>query len=404
MPPKGRKGQTKRGASARGGRTAAIKKQDAVVAEEHPVVEKESNGTNKDEDEDDDDNAAVEIEDIAQKYWLNGHPKWSETVVASILDTHIVGSKFARSTLQGLERLQYFEQYLWPHYKPSSMSDGTLVTILLMLNEKHIQGLSKSTWAFINKGPNANGATFGSLFDDIIAISLRNIEIKDDPTVRSLVAQFLVMCFSSLETASVRDACMPLTSLLVWSHIDDSRRLVDEMFERTPQLHKLWKHLSKKCMAGNKKNTAPEEAARYQRDRDYLPALIRDFVECVLNRGSNGAMLAYCVKFLELLIDLESQLPTRRYVNLLLVDYQVVSLCEQSLWYSRNGDDDTGDDVFVHLVDQLRDRVHFQVRDVTGEAVSEEKAKEMHYQIVQALQLVAFKEFADTLEPLALSS
>ncbi|KAJ2088023.1 hypothetical protein IW138_004531 [Coemansia sp. RSA 986] len=388
-------------------RSAAVPANSVVTKEEkNDSVEYASSKPAKKDQEDgqgsDADDDAAGIEALAKKYWLNDHPKWSEAAVANILDKHIIGSKYARSTLQALERLQYFELCLWPHYKPSSMTDATLISILMMLNEKHTQGLSRAVWTFISEGSKDKGATFANLFDDVVAFSMKAMETGEDPVVRSLVAQFLVACFSSLETPTVRDACMPLTSLLLWHHIDDSRRLVDAMFERTPQLQRLWKHLSKKCTAGKK--TTAEEAGRNQRDRDYLPSLIRDFVNCVLIEDNNEGMLAYCVKFLELLIDLESQLPTRRYVNLLLVDYQVVSLCEQASWYSKTRNSDTKDDIFTQLVDQLRDKVYFQVRDVTGEAVSEEEAREMHYQLVQDLQLVAFKEFTDTLEPLALSS
>lgn len=40
--------------------------------------------------------------------------------------------------------------------------------------------------------------------------------------------------------------------------------------------------------------------------------------------------VAYCERFLEFLIDLEAQLPTRRYFNTLLDDHQVLVLCKLS--------------------------------------------------------------------------
>ncbi|KAJ2661504.1 hypothetical protein IWW48_002371 [Coemansia sp. RSA 1200] len=435
MPPRTRRGgQAKRAGSNRTGRSVGGKKSNAVPA--HSVVTNDTDGrveyssskpakdgeqTNGGDKNDDDSGLTNKgIEAIAKRYWLSDHPDWSEATVTTILEKHIVGNGYSRTTLQTLERLQYFELYLWPNYKSDSSTDVPLISILLMLNEKYIQGLSGAAWAFIaEKSSQGKGVGFAKLFDDVVAFSTRSVQaVQSDakePSIlaRSLVVQFLISCFSSLETPVVREACMPLTSLLLWHHIDDSKKAVDAMFGRTPQLQKLWKHMSKKCVAGKK--TTQEEAARNQRDRDYLPMLVRDFVNGVLRENGSNGTLDYCIKFLEFLIDLDSQLPTRRYVNLLLVDYQVVGLCERSPWYqTKNKDSDndkkegfstnTGRGVFTRLVDQLRDRVYFQVRDVTGEAVSEAEAKETHYRIVQELQLVAFREFADTLEPLALSS
>ncbi|KAJ2505859.1 hypothetical protein IWW47_001857, partial [Coemansia sp. RSA 2052] len=105
--------------------------------------------------------------------------------------------------------------------------------------------------------------------------------------------------------------------------------------------------------------------------------------------------------FVELLVDLESQLATRRYVNLLLIDHQVLELCEASAWHGQQ-DDMAG--TFRSLVALLRERLHFQVSDVSGLALTEAEAKDRHYARVTALQATAFCEFPAQLEALALAS
>jgi intron-binding protein aquarius len=42
----------------------------------------------------------------------------------------------------------------------------------------------------------------------------------------------------------------------------------------------------------------------------------------------NSEVLAYVERCLEFLIDLEAQLPTRRYFNKLLEDHQILTLCK----------------------------------------------------------------------------
>ena len=43
---------------------------------------------------------------------------------------------------------------------------------------------------------------------------------------------------------------------------------------------------------------------------------------------ARGGHASYCDRFVELLIDLESQLPTRRYFNTLVDDHHVVVACQ----------------------------------------------------------------------------
>ncbi|KAI9505905.1 P-loop containing nucleoside triphosphate hydrolase protein, partial [Coemansia spiralis] len=291
------------------------------------------------------------------------------------------------STLQTLERLQYLEQYLWPHYK-SEPSEAVLASILLVLNEKYRKGLLR-LWAFVG-----DQGSFSQFFDDAIRLMQRAMantgirfgEQTIDPwSARSLVAQFLIACFNSLENQIVRDSCMALVSILIWHHIEGERLRTVE-FERTPQLHKLFKHLTKKCKSG-------DAASVHQRNRDFLPQVVSDFANSLFDPDSP---LFYCLKCLEFLVDLESQLPTRRYVHLVVVDFHLVQLCEKSRW--------AGTKEFDRMVGRLRHVVYFQVRNVTGQAMSDSEAKEHHYEKLIDLQLVVFKHFPEELEALVLSS
>ncbi|KAJ2060129.1 hypothetical protein GGH13_006829 [Coemansia sp. S155-1] len=364
MPPKSSSGRGRRG---RGGKAA-----------QQPRATAGANSTEMDE-----------IEVLANKLWLGDKGvNWSDESVADIMRTHIVGKQYARSSLQTLERLQYFELYLWTNYLSTDdalVSDAHVMSILLMANEKYQQGVITSMWVAME------GEAFGRLFDRVVCMTRSilstgtDIGFVDALSARSVVVQFLIACFGSLETENVRTACMALTSLALWEHIDDTRVLVEAEFERMPQLRKFAKHLKKKPSANG----------------DLLPALLRDFIAMLFAGDSRSECLAYCTKFIELLVDLESQLATRRYVNLLLVDYQILDLCQVSEWY---GNDLLVAKRFRDMVAMLRGRVYFQVNDVSGLPMTEAEAKDRHYRRVAELQIMAFRVFPKELEALALSS
>ncbi|KAJ2259755.1 hypothetical protein GGI01_003439 [Coemansia sp. RSA 376] len=367
MPPKSSSGRGGRGQRGRGGKAA-----------QQPRATAGANSTEMDE-----------IEVLANKLWLGDKGvNWSDESVADIMRTHIVGKQYARSSLQTLERLQYFELYLWANYLSTDdtlVSDAHVMSILLMANEKYQQGVITSMWGAME------GEAFGRLFDRVVCMTRSilstgtDIGFVDALSARSVVVQFLIACFGSLETENVRTACMALTSLALWEHIDDTRVLVEAEFERMPQLRKFAKHLKKKPSANG----------------DLLPALLRDFIAMLFAGDSRSECLAYCTKFIELLVDLESQLATRRYVNLLLVDYQILDLCQVSEWY-RN--DLLVAKRFRDMVAMLRGRVYFQVNDVSGLPMTEAEAKDRHYRRVAELQIMAFRVFPKELEALALSS
>ncbi|KAJ2354635.1 hypothetical protein GGF43_003148, partial [Coemansia sp. RSA 2618] len=148
------------------------------------------------------------------------------------------------------------------------------------------------------------------------------------------------------------------------------------------QLRRFWKHESKKWTAG--KRVTEAQAERNRRDRDFIPELIRDLLRSASEHS------AFAAKTLELLIDLESQLATRRYVNLLLADWQLVDLCVQ---YGCDAE----------LTRRLGDAVRFQVSDVSGQALSGQESQDRHYQRLVELQLAAFREFPEELDALVVS-
>lgn len=109
--------------------------------------------------------------------------------------------------------------------------------------------------------------------------------------------------------------------------------------------------------------------------------------------------LTYCERFLEFLTDLESQLPTRRYVNTLIQDLNLLALIRVSPVFN---DEKNGllRDLFV----LLRHFVHFSIDDNTGSQYTQAQADEQHYGVLSRLQRTALKHFKSQLTILALSN
>ncbi|KAJ2783583.1 hypothetical protein H4R18_001636 [Coemansia javaensis] len=308
--------------------------------------------------------------------------EWSVDAVRRVLAERIVGSGYARASVQALERAQYLERYLWPHFGGAGAEDAVVVSVLLMVNEKLQQRLP--AWAVVA----SDAARFAQLFGAASALMARAmdgaaVDGVDPISARVIVTQFLVGCFGSLETAAVREAAMPLASLAIWHHVG-AGALVERELQRVPQLRKLWRRTARRCQAPSA-------------ERDFVPALVRDLARCQFALADSAGARAYAAKALELLLDLMAQLPTRRYVALLLEDAHLVALCRRSAWFRDCRR-------FRDLVGRLRASVRAQVAHVTGRPLSDADARDAHHRALAALQLAAFRLFPRALEDVAVSS
>ena len=113
----------------------------------------------------------------------------------------------------------------------------------------------------------------------------------------------------------------------------------------------------------------------------------------------SAEILVYCERFVELLVDLDSQLPTRRYVNLLLKDLHVLTAIKLSPLYANS------EDGLIQDMHRLLDHfVYFSIDDLTGLQLSREDVRRIHNAQLSKLQRIAFTEFKDKLLILALAN
>lgn len=109
--------------------------------------------------------------------------------------------------------------------------------------------------------------------------------------------------------------------------------------------------------------------------------------------------MSYCERFLEFLTDIESQLPTRRYVNALLQDLNLLALIRLCPMFNSQ-ENGLLRDLFV----LLRHFIHFPIDDNTGAQYPRAQSYEKHYDTLARLQRTALKHFKSKLAILALSN
>ena len=225
--------------------------------------------------------------------------------------------------------------------------------------------------------------------------------------IRTHLLTFLLSAFQSLDNGLVRKECAPLVSISIWHNLaSDSAR--EHKFEEHGQLRKAWRAAARRYEAADE-----ETKARLRFERAWLYTLLIDFVGRLF-KGSSGSSaqaktvvsadtglenLIYCERFLEFLTDLESQLPTRRYVNTLIQDLNLLALVRISPMFNvqANG---LLRDLFV----LIRHFVHFPIDDNTGTQYSRAQTNERHYERLARLQRTALKHFKSKLTILALSN
>ncbi|CAI5536300.1 unnamed protein product [Closterium sp. Naga37s-1] len=231
---------------------------------------------------------------------------------------------------------------------------------------------------------------------------------------------FIIHCFQSLENPLVRACVLPLVSLPLWHALSPARR--ERELHPHAHLLALWARLLKRdaknrharmlaVAEGGEKRAEAEAAERKERRGvRFLPGLILEFFAVsvldevvekgpdyeddqsesagvLLERAVDQPRLLFCERFLELLIDLLSQLPTRRFFRPVVDDMAVAARCRLSRLYRH-----PRGRLFVQLVDLLRFYARFQMDDHAGRQLDEEEVDREHCARVSALQLFLFNK------------
>jgi intron-binding protein aquarius len=162
-------------------------------------------------------------------------------------------------------------------------------------------------------------------------------------------------------------------------------------------LRKAWKAAARRFDAGD-----DALQARLRFERSWIYTLLLDFLDRLYNSNTRVEIrenMAYCERFMELLTDLQSQLPTRRYVNALLQDLNMLPAIRLSPMYT---DEDNG--LFRDLFSLLSHFTNFPIEDQTGRQLSKLEYDQQHYDVLAKLQRTGYAAFEDKLQLMALAN
>eukprot|EP00879_Flechtneria_rotunda_P011994 GHRR01012527.1.p1 GENE.GHRR01012527.1~~GHRR01012527.1.p1 ORF type:complete len:1484 (+),score=529.45 GHRR01012527.1:151-4602(+) len=441
--------------------------------------------------------AGDKLTQLATKHWskaalsLLNPPAFSPAVVEQIYMQELGGDRNKPPLLKRvmlLEVSQYLEGYLWPNFDPATSTNGHVMSIIIMVNEKFREGVPAWT-AFQTRKD-----VFPAFFARVLA--LRSDEACASLSQHEVTAYllFIINAFQSLENEMVRAQVLKLVSLPIWHGLSPGRLQLE--LAAQPALAKRWRALLKKeakaakvaAAAAAKQQPAADTAASGaaaaadggngkpgiqlelpRAEAVFLPGMLQHFLQCLQradaqlseqqqqttaaaaagvghaggdidasdddengtvaaangqiiadaaaavngfsrhrnqpDAAANGAsvrvakqLLLHLERFVEFLIDLLSQLPTRRFVHALVEDQQLLVKAKRSLLYRAEQGH-----LFQQLLDLLAFYCDFPLNDHTGEQLTEDQVVATHYDKVCQLQRLLFKHWPQ-LQDLALAN
>ncbi|CAB1331070.1 unnamed protein product [Coregonus sp. 'balchen'] len=311
-------------------------------------------------------------------------------VLEDVYEKEILKSKFAIRKIMLLEFSQYLENYLWVNYNPEVPSNAYLMSICCIVNEKFRENVP--AWEVFKKEPTHFPYFFKCVMEAVLAGEEAGLTLKE----QTVLLVFLDHCFNSLEVDLIREQVQQLISLPMWMCLLPSR--LQHELKKVPKLQKFWNLIKKNF--DKLEDKASEQA---KMERTFLSALIKKFLGVLMSISPAGPVpmekVHYCERFIELMIDLEALLPTRRWFNTVLDDSHLVVSCHLSILMQREKEGH----LFCQLLDMLKFYTGFEINDQTGNALTEKEMTTLHYDRITSLQRAAFAHFPE-LQDFALSN
>ncbi|KAI3874183.1 hypothetical protein MKW92_053577 [Papaver armeniacum] len=290
-----------------------------------------------------------------------------------------------------LEVSQYLENYLWPNFDSETASFEHVMSMILMINEKFRENVA--AWVCLSD----KRYLFKSFLERVLRLKEQGRALTIAEKTNYLV--FMINVFQSLEDDIVSQTVLKLAGLRVWNCLSLGR-LKMEMFHN-PELHN---------KLGKMKKKESKLEVRFVKN------LIEEFLEILdsqvfslkqsdhedsqlggIEHVDSGCVL-YCERFIEFLIDLLSQLGTRRFLRAVVADVAVIPKCHLSALYNH-----PEGRLFAQLVDMLQFYERFEINDHTETQLSDDDVLLAHYSRIQAFQLSVF-ETVPKLKELALAN
>lgn len=148
------------------------------------------------------------------------------------------------------------------------------------------------------------------------------------------------------------------------------------------------------------------------KESSFIPNLIKlylKYIDQVSAEANESVVIAFIETFLEFLIDLLSQLPTRRFLRTLLDDLNIITSTKLSYYYkssvsAEKNESASSSSLIVHLTEILDKYMNFPFHDQTGKAALPQEITTRYYSRVHQLQQIAYNHYFEELKDLVFSS
>ncbi|KAG3119816.1 RNA helicase aquarius [Phytophthora idaei] len=338
--------------------------------------------------------------------------------------------------LQEMNDMRFLEDALWPLADVvASVRDcrhhvkkAWLVSVVLLVCFRAREGDAVSSgdnfsglWAFL-KEEDAAWKTFTTT----LWTALADAEANEDDAKWTLkeqtaLTQFLITSFQSLEVPQVAASVLQMASLPLWTTLSTTQRALE--FQTYPKLERHWDRMMTENSSAKtenkktpKKNKRRKLESKTETPRHEQTALVRRLdaffqvlkapVDDDVPKHEVALRLRFVAVFMALLVDLLSQLPTRRFLLTVLRRRHVRTVLRNSIlvqhalqWQNLN--DRQALSKQLTLLDAC---MRFPIDAQTGASLSPREHRELQARHIQALQQCAFASFRNSrVEELAIA-
>ncbi|CBI17729.3 unnamed protein product, partial [Vitis vinifera] len=224
-----------------------------------------------------------------------------------------------------LEVSQYLENYLWPNFDPETVSFEHVMSMILMVNEKFRENVAAWVCFYDRKD------VFKAFIEKVLRLKEQGRSLRIAEKTNYLL--FMINAFQSLEDEIVSETVLSLASLQSWLSLSYGRFQMELCLNT--DLIKKWKRMIKREAKEVMKRGEPFDPSTML-EAKFLRNIIEEFLEVLDSKvfsyshgddednelvDANGfekvndACILYCERFMEFLIDLLSQLPTRSQIH-----------------------------------------------------------------------------------------
>lgn len=244
-------------------------------------------------------------------------------------------------------------------------------------------------WQYLRPYANA----FNVLFKAVIRLALSNaMDFELSVSDRYQLLTFFNYAFNSIELDFVNEQIKKYLPLSIWINLSETRREL-ELSKLSKRIRSAWLKLEEQ---DKKMDPTLLEERMFERRFmfNYLKQFLR-ILQTALDTPSIGSddaeqsprvnydVALYCQRFLEFVIDVESQLPLRRFFHAILEHTHLIVRCQLSDLARHKSPEGH---LFNQMVELLLLYTKYEIDTMTGDALSDVEMMRKHEEKVLAFQ------------------